>query len=187
MLWGLATTGYGIVLKARSGAVTARNEAVSLLARPGSLLAASGRLGGAASGRYHVVIFTKRNPTKCSGRGYVSVGLRSCVAAPNLRLSKYQIHRQIAAPPSRASKLRATPAAGARSDEADVIARHKAIPKRLRRLPADVKGRLPRPFLLFLLSLYAHSGELATTKRTSPRGTEAVSLLAGQTLLACQW
>ena len=53
---------------------------------PSSLLAASGRLGGAASGRYHVVIFTKRNPTKCSGRGYVSVGLRSCVAAPNLRL-----------------------------------------------------------------------------------------------------
>ena len=50
-----------------------------------------GRLGGAASGRYYVVIFTKRNPTKCSGRGYVSVGLRSCVAAPNLRLLQIRI------------------------------------------------------------------------------------------------
>ena len=45
-----------------------------------------GRLGGAASGRHQVVKFVKRNPTKCSKRGYVSVGLRSCVAAPNLRL-----------------------------------------------------------------------------------------------------
>ena len=79
--------------------VAARHEAVPICSSsraqakrspcwhsPSSLLAASGRLGGAASGRYHVVIFTKRNPTKCSRRGYVSVGLRSCVAAPNLRL-----------------------------------------------------------------------------------------------------
>ena len=98
---------------------------------PSSLLAASGRLGGAASGRYHVVIFTKRNPTKCSGRGYVSGGLRSCVAAPNLRLStQYQIHRQIAAPSSGTSGSRAVSSARARNDETDVIARHKAIPKR---------------------------------------------------------
>ena len=34
----------------------------------GSLLAASSRLGGATSGRYHEVIFKKRNPTKYSGR-----------------------------------------------------------------------------------------------------------------------
>jgi hypothetical protein len=35
-----------------------------------------------------------------------------------------------AAPPSCGSKHRAAPAAGARNDEADVIAKHKAIPKR---------------------------------------------------------
>ena len=52
----------------------------------GSLLAASRRLGAAAPGRHHAVKFVKRNPTKCSRRGYVSIGLRSCVAAPNLRL-----------------------------------------------------------------------------------------------------
>ncbi len=62
------------------------DEAVSLLAQLRLSAAASGRLGAAASGRHHVVKFVKRNPTKCSRRGYVSVGLRSCVAAPNLRL-----------------------------------------------------------------------------------------------------
>ncbi len=59
---------------------------------------------------------------------HVSVGLRSCVAAPNLRLStQYQIHRQIAAPPSGTSGSRAVPAAGARNDDAHVTARHEAI------------------------------------------------------------
>ncbi len=48
--------------------VTARNKAVSCWHSSVSLLAASGRLGGAASGRYYVVKFVKRNPTKCSGR-----------------------------------------------------------------------------------------------------------------------
>jgi len=87
-----------------------------------------GRLGGAASGRYYVVKFVKRNPTKCSGRGYVSVGLRSCVAAPNLRLStQYQIHRQIATPPSCCFCFRFMLTAGARNDETHVTARNEAV------------------------------------------------------------
>jgi len=83
---------------------------------PSSLLAASGRLGGAASGRYHVVIFKKRNPTKCSRRVYVSIGLRSCVAAPNLRLNSQKTKADCRAPSLWFNLLDILPA-GARKDE----------------------------------------------------------------------
>ncbi len=103
-------------------------QAISCWHSSGLLRDTIGRLGGAASGRYHVVIFTKRNPTKCSRRGYVGVGvaalLRRC---PNLRLStQYQIHRQIAAPlPD--FRVLVQSQRGARNDDAHVTARHEAI------------------------------------------------------------
>ncbi len=54
--------------------VTARERNCGLpVSSSGSLLAASGRLGGAALGRHNVVKFVKRNPTKCSRSGDMSV------------------------------------------------------------------------------------------------------------------
>jgi len=97
----------------------------------GSLLAASSRLGGATSGRYHEVIFKKRNPTKCSRRFMSVLGCAPASLHPTYDCCRLGLDgkgdRQIAAPPSGTSGSRAVPAAGARNDEARVTARNEAV------------------------------------------------------------
>ena len=84
-----------------------------------------GRLGGAASGRYRVVIFAKRNPTKCSGRFMSVLGCAPASLHPTYDYCRLGLDRkgegQIAAPPSGTSGSRAVPAAGARKDEASAV------------------------------------------------------------------
>jgi hypothetical protein len=81
-----------------------------------SLLAASGRLGGAASGRHHVVIFMKRNPTKCNRRFMSVLGCAPASLHPTYDYSMPDSQADCRAP-FRYFRVSCSPAAGARKDK----------------------------------------------------------------------
>ncbi len=83
---------------------------------PSSLLAASGRLGGAASGRHHVVKFVKRNPTKCSRRFMSVLGCAPASLHPTYDYSIQDSQADCRAPFLR-FQISRSPAAGARKDK----------------------------------------------------------------------